>query len=144
MEAARLLSVVHIFLIRDGQVLLLRRKNTGRHDGEYGLPAGKLERGEQLHEAAIREAYEECGAVIEAADLAMLGTMHIRDLGSERMDFFFSVEKWTGEICNMEPDKCDGLRWFPADALPENVIPYTREAWATFREGVWFASHGWD
>lgn len=143
MEAARLLSVVHIFLIRDGQVLLLRRKDTGHHDGEYGLPAGKLERGEQLVAAAVREAYEECGATIEPGDLRMLGNMHIRDLGSERMDFFFRTEQWTGEIRNREPDKCDDLRWFPADALPENVIPYVREAWAVFRDDTWFSSYGW-
>lgn len=144
MEASRLLSVVHIFMIKDGELLLLRRKNTGRHDGEYGLPAGRLEWGEQLVAAANREAYEECGAVIEPADLTMLGTMHICDLGSERMDFFFSAEQWTGELRNREPDKCDDLRWFPADALPENVIPYVREAWAAFREGVWFSSYGCD
>lgn len=54
MEPFRLMSVVHVFLIRDGQILLLRRANTGHHDGDYGLPAGKLDGGEELHSAAIR------------------------------------------------------------------------------------------
>ncbi|MFD1906966.1 NUDIX domain-containing protein [Paenibacillus rhizoplanae] len=90
MEVFRLVSVVHVFLIKDGQVLLLQRANTGHHDGEYGLPAGKLDGGEPLHSAAIREVREECGAVIAPAELTLIGTMHLRTSGDERVDFFFS------------------------------------------------------
>ncbi|KHL97572.1 NUDIX hydrolase [Paenibacillus sp. IHB B 3415] len=143
MEPFRLLSVVHVFLIKDGQILLLRRLNTGHHDGDYGLPAGKLDGGEELFSAAIREVREECGAVIAPSDLEMLGAMHIRISGNERIDFFFRAEHWSGEISNTEPDKCDDLRWFPLDDLPENVIPFVQEAWSKFRDGIWFASHGW-
>lgn len=144
MEVFRLVSVVHVFLIKDGQVLLLRRKNTGHHDGEYGLPAGKLDGGEPLHTAAIREVREECGAVVAPADLTLIGTMHLRTSGDERVDFFFRAEQWTGVIRNMEPDKCDEVSWFPVDALPENIIPFVQEAWNTFRDGVWYAAYGWN
>lgn len=144
MEPFRLMCVVHVFMIKEGQILLLRRTNTGHHDGYYGLPAGKLDGGEELHSAAIREVREECGAVIVPADLRMLGGMHIRTSENERMDFFFTAERWTGDIINNEPDKCDDLRWFPADTLPAEIIPFVREAWDQFKDGVWFATHGWE
>ncbi|MNI73101.1 hypothetical protein D3C73_1290800 [compost metagenome] len=51
MSVFRLLSVVHTILIREQQILLLKRCNTGHDDGLYGLPLGRLEGGEQLHEA---------------------------------------------------------------------------------------------
>ncbi|WP_339225415.1 NUDIX domain-containing protein [Paenibacillus sp. FSL H8-0332] len=91
----------------------------------------------------MREVREECGAVIAPADLTMIGTMHLHTSGDERIDFFFRAEQWTGQISNMEPDKCDVLRWFPVDDIPDNVIPFVLEAWKKFRDGVWFASYGW-
>ncbi len=40
--------------------------------------------------------------------------MHRID-GDERVDFFAQVHKWSGEIVNAEPDKCDDLRWVNVD-----------------------------
>lgn len=115
MPEFRLLSVVHTVLISDQQILLLRRCNTGHDDGFYGLPSGRLDGGEQLDEAAARELQEECGAAVHLKDLKMLGVMHIKTTDDERVDFFFTANRWQGEIVNAEPDKCDDLRWFPID-----------------------------
>ncbi|MGD8997230.1 MAG: NUDIX hydrolase, partial [Anaerolineae bacterium] len=41
-ERFKLVSAVHLFLVRDGQVLLLRRSNTGYEDGNYSVVAGHL------------------------------------------------------------------------------------------------------
>jgi hypothetical protein len=35
-ERFKLVSAVHLFFIRDGKILLLRRFNTGYEDGKYG------------------------------------------------------------------------------------------------------------
>ena len=68
--------------------------------------------------------------------------MH-RISNDERVDFFLAAETWSGEITNLEPDKCDELRWVPLDQLPENTIPYVRQALENYRNGVWFDSYGW-
>ena len=43
---------VHVFLLRDGAVLLLRRCNTGFEDGKLSVPAGHVEPGESVTQAA--------------------------------------------------------------------------------------------
>ena len=139
----KLLGAVHLFLLRDGEVLLLRRANTGYEDGNYSVPAGHLDGGEEVTTAMIREATEEAGVRIDPADLAVVGVMHRRS-DEERVDFFLTAHRWSGEIANAEPHKCDELAWFPLDRLPANVIPYVRRALENYQRGVWFDSFGWE
>jgi 8-oxo-dGTP diphosphatase len=141
-EKFKLLSAVHLFLIRDGHVLLLRRFNTGYEDGKYSVIAGHLNGDEEIKAAMIREAREEAGIEISPLDLEVVGVMH-RKSNDERIDFFLATSSWSGEITNREPDKCDQVAWFDMDELPENVIPYVRRALDNYRRAVWFDSFGW-
>ena len=46
---------VHLFLVQDGRILLLRRYNTGYEDGNYSVVAGHIDGGEKLKSAMVRE-----------------------------------------------------------------------------------------
>jgi 8-oxo-dGTP diphosphatase len=133
----------HLFLLRDRQVLLLRRYNTGYEDGKYSVIAGHVDGGEEIVAAMAREAREEAGIAIAPGDLDVVGVMHRRS-AEERIDFFLVARRWAGDVTNREPDKCDELAWFDLEALPPNVIPYVRRALDTYRAGRWFDSFGWD
>jgi ADP-ribose pyrophosphatase YjhB (NUDIX family) len=133
---------VHLFFIRDGRVLLLRRFNTGYEDGNYSVPAGHLDGDESVTRAAIREAREEIGLELSPDDVTVVGTMH-RKAESERVDFFVAVRAWHGEPTNCEPDKCDDLSWWPRDRLPANTVPYVRRALDNYARRVWFDEVGW-
>ena len=54
--------------------------------------------------------------------------MHRLTSERECMDIFFVLEDYYGKLENMEPEKCDGLKYFDMDNLPENIIPYVDTA----------------
>ena len=123
-------------------MLLLRRYNTGYEDGNYSMVAGHIEGGEELKTAMIREAREEAGIEISPSDLEVVGVIHSVTDG-EYFSFFLKASDWMGEVSNMEPDKCDDLSWFDINDLPDNTIPYIRQAIENYRRSEWFTSFGW-
>ena len=133
---------VHLLFIRENQILIARRFNTGYRDGEYSVPAGHLDGDETVIAAGIREAKEEIGVTMEASNMTFSSVMH-RIEGDERVDFFIHIHKWSGEIVNTEPDKCDDLGWVNLDELPENTIPYVRRAISNHINGIAFDEFGW-
>jgi 8-oxo-dGTP diphosphatase len=121
---------VHLLFFREGQILLSRRFNTGYADGQYSVPAGHLDGGETVMDAAAREAEEEVGIKLEADDMTFSTVMHRMEGNKEdeRVDFFVHVHQGQGEPFNAEPDKCDDLCWVDVHQLPVNVVPYVRQA----------------
>lgn len=142
MTRAKFPVTAHLLFFRENHILLLRRFNTGFRDGEYSVPAGHLDGGETVIEAAMREANEEVGVQIEKDDMAFSSVMH-RSEGDERVDFFIHVKRWQGEPFNAEPNKCDDLRWVSVDELPENIIPYVARAITNHLNGNPFDEFGW-
>jgi 8-oxo-dGTP diphosphatase len=143
--ADRHLIDVHVLLVRDGRVLLTRRRDTNPiFDGRWHLPSGKLDAGESVLDAAIREADEEVGVLIDPTDLRHVHTLHVNGSGPEpRFGVFFETRRWEGEPTNREPAKCSAVTWFPLDALPEELIDYPAAGIAAYRGDIPFSIHGW-
>lgn len=134
---------VHLLLIKENKILLMRRKNTGFADGFYSMPAGKLEPKESVENAIIREVKEEINIDIKNETLKTIQVMNRNGIDRERIDYFFTVDRWNGEIKNNEPNKCDDLKWFDLDYLPENTIPYIKEAISNYNKKINFSLFGW-
>ncbi len=92
----KIIPTVYLFLVRENQILLSRRYNTGFHDGEYSLPAGHLERNKTLTEAIIRKAKEETDVELDQKDLRLVQVMHRKETNEERANFFFLAKNWKG------------------------------------------------
>lgn len=135
----------YLLLIKDKEVLLLRRYNTGYRDGDYSLPAGHVEPGESFTQTMIREAKEEIGVTLNEEDFEISHIMHRKNESQDResIDTFFIAERWTGTLENKEPEKCDDLSWFPVDNLPENTIPYVRQAIENSLNNIPYSEFGW-
>jgi ADP-ribose pyrophosphatase YjhB (NUDIX family) len=144
----------YLALIKDSKILLQRRFNTGFQDGKYSLPAGNVERGETFTQCVIREIKEEIGIDLKEEDLKVVHVMQrdsrkdypqgVAEGINERMDIFFTAEKWQGNIENKEPEKCDNLAWFDLDSLPDNIISYVKRAVDCIKNKNFYSEYGWN
>lgn len=103
------------------EILMMLRQGTGHRDGQFDLPGGHLEEGEDLFDAMIREAKEEIGIDVKRKYLKISHINHHYTKGV--LKFLFTVEKYQGNPTNAEPDKCAEIKWVEPDKLPENTIP---------------------
>lgn len=141
-ERHKIAPASYLFLIKNNKILLQRRFNTGYEDGKYSLVAGHVDRGETFTKAIIREVKEETGIILQAEDLSVVHVMN-RNYdtveNNERIDVFFTAKKWAGNIENKEPNKCDDLSWFDLDNMPDNVIPYIKEAINCIKNKIFYS-----
>lgn len=118
---------VRVFLVRDGEVLLVRHI----YENLWFLPGGGTQRGETIEQAALREAKEEVGAAI--SDLRLFGIYtNLKEYKTDHIVVFhacaFSINGGTsGEIAE--------ARWFPLAQLPENISPGQRRRIEEFLRG---------
>ncbi len=90
-----------------GRVLLIHR-NTGKLV-QWELPGGKLEPGESLEIAAIREAEEEIG--VKVAVHREIGVTNFDDDGTSWEYHWFEAAITVGEPRIGEPDRYDGIEY---------------------------------
>ncbi|GAA4381220.1 hypothetical protein GCM10023088_45590 [Actinomadura verrucosospora] len=140
----------HVPLRRDdGAVLMLRRFNTGYRDGWLCPPAGRIEPGEDVLAAAIREAWEETGVTLHRDDAVFSHVMH-RTAASlpgpchAVSDYWFTFRNWAGEPRAAEPDKASEALWIDPAEPPPDLIPHCAQVLAAIGRGEAFSVHGWE
>lgn len=127
------LTGVAVMIIKDGKVLLGRRKNA-HGAGEYAFPGGHLDHLESFEECARREVREECGLEIDTPQFQFLANVlayrpkHYVHVGL--------VAEWiAGEPSNNEPKLNESWQWYSPDALPQPLFEPTRLAFEHLRTG---------
>jgi 8-oxo-dGTP diphosphatase len=108
------------FLIRGNppSSILLGYKKTGFGQGKLNGIGGKVERGEGIEEAAVREMQEEIGVEVEASDLrraAQLTFLFPAKPDWDQTVHVFTTDQWKGEPREgreMRPE------WFDVSDLP--------------------------
>ncbi|HUD11174.1 MAG TPA: NUDIX domain-containing protein [Candidatus Saccharimonadia bacterium] len=140
----KLPAAVFLILTDQDRVLLIRRQNTGWHDGDYDLVAGHIDGRESLSQALSREAKEEMGIEIlpKNTKFAVLSHALYEEDGKEYFNIFFTVSQWHGEPSIQEPDKCDDFRWFALDNLPPNLTPSAATGLGAVRSGTSYVEFG--
>lgn len=140
------IAACYLILRKRDKILLLKRYNTGFMDGKYGLVAGHVEKNETARNCVVREAKEEVGILIQPENLRLAHLMHRQEYenpGERRFCLFWLADKWSGELNIIEKDKCNGLKWFPIDKLPTNLIPYVRQAIRLSNQQAFYSEFDW-
>ncbi len=106
--------IANLLAIQDGKVLLLQKPRRGW----YVAPGGKMESGESIYEAALREFNEETNVTPENIHLKGVYTMVIKD-GEEKVDewmlFTFVAHGVNGEPFKQTREGV--LEWHPIENL---------------------------
>ena len=109
----RAVEATLLFLIRDDQVLLMRKRR-GHGAGFINAPGGKRETDETPLTCALRETREEVGLDVRQARL--LGELRFEDLSGERvLGWAFRADAGDGEpVCSSEAIPF----WCPIASVP--------------------------
>jgi 8-oxo-dGTP diphosphatase len=105
--------------IEDSRVLLVKRAHPPLQ-AQWSIPGGVLEVGELVREAAIREAREETGLIVEPEVLLGVYDRVLRD-GEQRVQYHyvlidFLCRRVGGEL--LAADDAAEVRWFTREELP--------------------------
>lgn len=107
-------------IIRDGQVLIARRPDHVHQGGLLEFPGGKVERGETVQQALVREIAEEVGLRVSADSLQpVIGIRH--DYGDKRV--FLDV--WQTDVAEGKPEGREGqpIEWRGPEQLSDEEFP---------------------
>jgi len=130
MENNQFFAGVNVFVVRDGKLLLGKRKNVFG-EGQWGLPGGHLEMGESITRAAARELKEETGLV--ARSFGFVNLVNDPQAAKHYVQIGFLADGVKGEPKLKEPERCYGWEWFDLNNLPENIFVSHQKQISAFR-----------
>jgi 8-oxo-dGTP diphosphatase len=111
--------------LREGRVLLARRREGDHMGGRWEFPGGKVHAGESPAAALARELAEELG--VEAAVEAPLTFVHWEYPEKRILLLFFRCRIVSGEP---RPLECAAVDWFrPAELAGLDLAPADAAAW---------------
>jgi 8-oxo-dGTP diphosphatase len=118
---------VAVYIIKNGKVLLGKRK--GSHaQGAYATPGGHLEFGETWEECVLREIAEEVGIEIGNIRLGFVTNDIFEGENKHYITIDMIADYVSGEVKNLEPEKCESWDWYTWDNLPSPLMITTQNA----------------
>lgn len=115
LKTAPLLVVAGALTDAAGRILLQKRKKNAEHGGMWEFPGGKIEPGEHLPAALVRELAEELDIIVNESSLMPVGF----SAGETRLTrpivlLLYRCRDWSGEPRCLD---ADAIGWFAPDAI---------------------------
>lgn len=142
MEKENFRSAVYLIIKNNkGKILVQRRQGTKLWPGFLALPAGHVDEGENVYDAAIREAREELSITITKEDIIDSFVVNRRNKSlPPYFDVYFEIKSFGGEIKINEPDKCSELKWVDVNNLPNDMIDFEIDAIRNRQKNIMFST----
>lgn len=102
-----------------GNTVLLQKRSFGMFKGYWCLVGGKVDRGETIIHAAVRETREESG--LDIRRLYMLGIYDAKDRDPEQNCVAVAFVCETNDAEPVMSREATEMRFFPLDQLPEKI-----------------------
>lgn len=110
----------------DGRLLLVRRAHEPYH-GCWDIPGGFCDKHEHPRDAAVREAREETGLIVEPLGLLGMWLDDYPTTGDVCLNVYFHARA-IGGAERPEPGEVSDLRWFERDDLPPGALAFPGHA----------------
>ena len=107
---------VAVLVIDDaGRVLMVQRAEGATQSGRWSIPAGYMDYGEEVREAAAREVREETGLDVQVGDVVFAAS-NFHDPAKLTVGVWFAGTITGGSLC--AGDDAADAGWFSLDTLP--------------------------
>lgn len=103
---------------KSNQVLLTQRQDLGW----WGFPGGKVEEGETIEKAALRETKEETGFLVK---IQTLSGIYLRTNGGKNIVFVFTAKPAGGKLSLSSETK--DLNWFSLEEAKKRLSPNLKQ-----------------
>ena len=106
----------------NNEVLISLRKNRKEYNGYWEYPGGKVENGETLEQALVREIKEELNLEIAKSCIAPLTfAVHEQEM-DQKILFLYVCRKWDGTIKSLIDQK---IEWVKPINLAQYQMPHS-------------------
>jgi ADP-ribose pyrophosphatase YjhB (NUDIX family) len=131
------LGVAVLIRNQSNEILLEKRADCG----QWGVPGGRIEPGESIVQAGIREVKEETGLLVEITRLIGVFSEPTADriivypeATVHSIDIFLEARILSGKLTSSQESM--GLEFFDVDSLPTDIYPPCRVLLATVAHTV--------
>lgn len=116
-------DVVSCFVECNGQILLLHRQDYKPEGNTWGVPAGKVDEGEEIFETIVREIREETGFDIPSSQIKYFRKVYVKYPEYDFIYHIFSTQLNTQQKVAINHKEHKDFKWIsPKNALNMPLI----------------------
>ena len=124
--ARTLIPAAACLIIQHGSHILLQKRSdkVDTWPNFWAFPGGKVDDGEMMRSAALREASEEIGIIAHPEHIENETIVMFQTIQGTKIVYFGLVEQYENAPAIQEPDLASDLAWFPITELPSPMVPH--------------------
>lgn len=107
---------------KNNQILMVYNEDAGH----WSMPGGKVEAGEYLDQALVREVKEETGYDVSVGEIISVNERRIINTKEHAIFFTFACQLLGGEVCIQDPKEISKVVWMNLTEAGE-LMPYHKQ-----------------